>query len=79
MDWLAPVTDGFQSIDADAALKEQALKYLKQWLTEPQFAAYVAGHDISQQLPTSAFGFYTAYPYTVQEILADMPPTTTPT
>ena len=40
MDWLAPVTDGFQSIDADAALKEQALKYLKQWLTEPQFAAY---------------------------------------
>src|SRR5262249_17503475 len=39
-DWHPAVTDGFRSIDADAALKEQALKYVRQWLTEPQFAAY---------------------------------------
>src|SRR5260370_34783060 len=40
MDLLAQATQGFKTIDADAALKDQALKYLGQWLTEPDFAAY---------------------------------------
>src|SRR5206468_3258784 len=40
MDLLAQATEGFKGIDADAALKGQALKYLRQWLTEPDFAAY---------------------------------------
>src|SRR5438094_429151 len=40
MDMLAQARDGFQDIAADASSKEQALKYLQQWLTEPQFAAY---------------------------------------
>jgi phosphoglucomutase/phosphomannomutase len=40
MDLLAQVADGFLGVEADAALKEQALKYLRQWLTEPDFAAY---------------------------------------
>src|SRR6267142_7194748 len=40
MDLLAQATAGFQNIDADAKLKEQALKYLRQWLTAPEFAAY---------------------------------------
>jgi phosphoglucomutase/phosphomannomutase len=40
MDLLALVADGFRGIDADMALKEQALKYLRQWLTAPEFAAY---------------------------------------
>src|SRR5262249_31987858 len=31
---------GIRRISADDALKEQALKYLRQWLTDPQFAAY---------------------------------------
>ncbi len=40
MDLLAQAADGFHAIDADAALKERALKFLRQWLTEPDFAAY---------------------------------------
>jgi phosphoglucomutase/phosphomannomutase len=35
-----PVAEGFKTVDADAGLKDQALKYLQQWLTETQFAAY---------------------------------------
>jgi phosphoglucomutase/phosphomannomutase len=33
-------TEGFRSVEADPALKEHALGYLKQWLTQPEFAAY---------------------------------------
>jgi phosphoglucomutase/phosphomannomutase len=40
MDLLARVAEGFRDIDADAALKEQALAYLRQWLTGPEFAPY---------------------------------------
>jgi phosphoglucomutase/phosphomannomutase len=40
MDLLAPVAEGFGTINADPALKDQALKYLRQWLTEPEFAPY---------------------------------------
>jgi phosphoglucomutase/phosphomannomutase len=40
MDVLAQVSAGFAKVDADAALKQQGLKYLKQWLTQPEFAAY---------------------------------------
>ncbi len=40
MDLLEPVVEGFRGIDADDALKDQALDYLRQWLTEPEFAAY---------------------------------------
>lgn len=40
MDLLAQAAEGFRGIDADAALKEQALKFLRQWLTDPEFAAY---------------------------------------
>jgi phosphoglucomutase/phosphomannomutase len=40
MDLLAQAADGFHGIAADAGLKEQALEYLGQWLTELQFAAY---------------------------------------
>src|SRR5438874_8550444 len=40
MDLLAQAADGFKGIEADTALKDQALKYLGHWLREPQFAAY---------------------------------------
>src|SRR5437867_2163576 len=40
MQLLARVADGFGKVDADTALKEQALKYLRQWLTAPQFAPF---------------------------------------
>jgi hypothetical protein len=36
------------------------------------FIAYVAGNDASQQPPNSAFGQYEAYPYTVQQIKAEV-------
>ena len=40
MDLLAQTADGFRTVEAAPALKEQALKYLQQWLTGPEFAAY---------------------------------------
>ncbi len=40
MDLLGQAAEGFQGIEADAALKEQALKFLRQWLTEADFAPY---------------------------------------
>jgi phosphoglucomutase/phosphomannomutase len=40
MDLLAQATDGFKTVEVDAALKELALKNLRHWLTDSQFAAY---------------------------------------
>jgi phosphoglucomutase/phosphomannomutase len=40
MDLLGQAAEGFRGIDADEKLKEQALKFLRQWLTEAEFAAY---------------------------------------
>jgi phosphoglucomutase len=40
MDLLAQATAGIQSVEASPGLKEQALQYLRRWLTEPEFAAY---------------------------------------
>src|SRR3981081_4411945 len=40
MDLLVQAAEGFKTIDADTALKDQALKYLRQGLTEPDFPAY---------------------------------------
>jgi phosphoglucomutase/phosphomannomutase len=41
MDLLSQATEGFKSVEADPASKQQALKYLSQWLTEAQFATYL--------------------------------------
>src|SRR6266581_8248421 len=40
MDLLAQVTEGFRSIEAESTLKEQAVKYLRAWLTGAEFAGY---------------------------------------
>src|SRR5437660_3111218 len=40
MDLLDLVKEGFRTIGADSALKDRALYFLKQWLTEREFAAY---------------------------------------
>ena len=40
MDLLAQARDGFQGIQADAAIKELALRFLGQWLREPEFVGY---------------------------------------
>src|SRR6266581_8246456 len=40
MDLLAQVTEGFRSIEAESTLKEQAVKYLRAWLTGAEFTGY---------------------------------------
>jgi phosphoglucomutase len=40
MDLLQQPREGFHPIQVDDAIKEQALLYLRQWLEEPDFAAY---------------------------------------
>src|SRR5205085_3414560 len=40
MELLTLAARGFETIQADPALKEQALRFLRQWLTEPDFAPY---------------------------------------
>ncbi len=42
MDLLSQARQGFQGVEADAALQDQALGRLRPWLTEPDFAAYRA-------------------------------------
>src|SRR4051794_36672226 len=40
MDLLQQAREGFNTVDADAAYKEQAAENLRRWLTEEAFAAY---------------------------------------
>src|SRR5947209_14082679 len=40
MDPINLAREGFRGVEADAALKEQALHYLHQWLTDADFAPY---------------------------------------
>jgi phosphoglucomutase len=40
MDQLARVVEGFKTVDADSLLKDQAFKYLREWLTHSDFTAY---------------------------------------
>src|SRR5262245_30256132 len=40
MDWLAAARQGFQGVNADPALKEKALQFLKVWLTGSEFTTY---------------------------------------
>src|ERR1700738_1282350 len=66
MDLLARVTDGFQSIPADNALKERALQHLRQWLTEIAFACYLPQLEWlvrTQQWPGLLDRFYQIMPF----------------
>ncbi|HEV3263740.1 MAG TPA: hypothetical protein VG013_43295, partial [Gemmataceae bacterium] len=66
MDLLARVTDGFQSIPADNALKERALQHLRQWLTEIAFAGYRPQLEWlvrTQQWPGLLDRFYQIMPF----------------
>lgn len=40
MDLLSLTAEGFRDIEADAAVKELALRFLRHWLHDPEFAAY---------------------------------------
>src|ERR1700675_1838637 len=66
MDLLAQAAEGFRTIDADPALKVQALKFLRQWLTEPDFAAYrpqLQWLIAQQQWPGLLDRFYQILPF----------------
>src|SRR6266540_2617340 len=66
MDLLEQARNGFQTIDAEAALKEQALKYLGQWLTRPEFSAYRPQLEWlvqTQQWPGLLDRFYQILPF----------------
>src|SRR5262245_53360442 len=40
MDLLGQAAEGFRGIDTEPQVREQALKYLRPWLTQPEFSAY---------------------------------------
>jgi phosphoglucomutase/phosphomannomutase len=40
MDLWATASEGFRGVEAEAEVKEQAGKFLRQWLTAPEFAGY---------------------------------------
>src|SRR5437868_7263561 len=66
MDLLAQATDGFTTIDADPQLKERALRFLGQWLTAPEFAAYRPQLEwliAQQQWPAVLDRFYQILPF----------------
>src|SRR4051812_43055789 len=66
MDSLTQVAVGFQVIDADSALKDQALAHLNKWLTDADFAAYRPQLDwqiATQQWPALLDQFYQVLPF----------------
>jgi phosphoglucomutase/phosphomannomutase len=40
MDALSQAREGFQTVSVDAAVREQALKFLQHWLAQPEFVPY---------------------------------------
>src|SRR5215831_19317030 len=66
MDLLEQARKGFQTVEADAALKEQALRFLGQWLSRPEFAAYRPQLEWliqTQQWPGLLDRFYQILPF----------------
>jgi hypothetical protein len=61
---LGPVFDALLSFTADGAPLIPVGDHLE------QFTDYIAANDASQHPPNSAFRLYSAYSYTVQQILA---------
>jgi hypothetical protein len=64
---LGPIFDMLLSFSANG----KDLIPVKDHVTE--FEAYITSNDASQQPPNNAFSLYSAYPYTVQQILANPP------
>jgi hypothetical protein len=61
---LGPIFDALLSFSADGAGLIPVAENLQ------AFTAYVAANNASQQPPNNAFGLYSAYPYTVQQVIA---------
>src|SRR5437868_3959310 len=66
MDLLEQAAQGFRTIQIDDAPKQQALKFLRRWLTEPDFAGYRPQLDWliqAQQWPGLLDRFYQILPF----------------
>jgi phosphoglucomutase len=66
MDRLSQAAEGFRSISADVQVKERALTFLRQWLTEPAFAGYrpqIEWLIQEQQWPGLLDRFYQILPF----------------
>src|SRR5712671_1048778 len=66
MDLLEQARNGFQTVGADAAYTEQALKFLVQWLTRPEFVPYRPQLEWllqTQQWPGLLDRFYQILPF----------------
>src|SRR5437868_6740225 len=66
MDLLEQAAQGFRTIQIDDAPKQQALKFLRRWLTEPDFAGYRPQLDWliqTRQWPGLLDRFYQILPF----------------
>ena len=66
MDLFAQAKNGFRTVQVEEALQEQALKYLHQWLSAPEFAAYrpqLAWLIQTEQWPGLLDRFYQILPF----------------
>src|SRR5438067_11001528 len=66
MDLLEQVTQGFRDLSAPEPLEQQALRYLRQWLTDDAFAAYrpqIAWLIEQRQWPGLLDRFYQILPF----------------
>lgn len=64
---LGPIFDALLGFSADGSGIVPVSDHVE------EFTAYLEANDLSKQPPNDAFRFFTAYPYTVQQILANAP------
>src|SRR5260370_7829038 len=82
MELLTQAQEGFQTVPVEAGVKEQALKHLRQWLTEAEFAAYrpqIEWLITEKQCPGLLDRFYQILPFATARrrgALAIAPPPT---
>jgi hypothetical protein len=64
---LGPIFDALLQFSSDGTELVPVAEHVE------ELTAYVAAHDASRQPPNSAFPMFNAYPYTVQQVLANAP------
>lgn len=64
---LGPIYDALLGFSADGAGIVPVADHVE------EFTAYLEANDLSKQPPANGFPFYSAYPYTVQQVLANAP------
>jgi hypothetical protein len=64
---LGPIYDTLLGFSADGAGIVPVADHVE------EFTSYLEANDLSKQPPSNAFPFYNAYPFTVQQVLANAP------